>query len=198
MKTQPVQALKDHWFIVALVLIGTVVFFMNRGHAIERGIFEQYIVPYASFLSNGGQPGILSYPMWGYPLLLSIFGQFGLLVVQWVASVYTYVILDRVVFEKYRSNRLAACIVLIGSIPWFAHASVKSPSGLAVSLVWFAIALLIHGMRQQSVNRNIVVSGVLFGIALNFRSEFLALLGLLAVVVPLSSSVIIFSYSALL
>ena len=83
--------------------------------------------------------------------------------------------------------RTAVAILFLTAIPWYLLHSVKWPLSFAASFSMLALVLLERAMRTKSVRLG-CGAGILFGIALYFRSEFLYLPLFIVLVAVLSRS----------
>ena len=166
---------------VPIALVGLLVFFINRDPSTEQGVFLAQHQPYADYITGGGPRDVVSYPIWGYPAVIAFLGDVPRMVLQYVLSL---VVILMLIPQFRRSKPIGlpgASIIAVASIPWFAIASLNSASAIALPLIWLAILLLLNHLGGVPGYKRALLAGVMIGIALNFRSEFLALPLLLSI-----------------
>jgi len=133
-----------------------------------------------------------AFPMWGYGWLM-IFTENPLaqLIFQNVLAIFSigYLIRNLRIWGFFDSDSLLTFkILLILSVPWFAFHSLRWPNSIANSLFILSFTLCLGYFKQKkSPSSKIILSGILFGLALNFRSDYYLM--------PLGWAVIIFSLS---
>lgn len=164
------------------LLAGLLVAFLNRHHDIEQGIYQSHYVPMAEHFERGSPREPMTYPIWGYPLLLAALSDDRLVVPLQVAlSSVTMFALYLVMRRRIRAPRGVLAALFVAGWPWYTLHSVRWPMSPAVSLTLLSLAML-----WLSISRGrwwaAIAGGVLAGAALNFRSDFL-LLGTFALVV---------------
>jgi hypothetical protein len=150
----------------------------------EMGIFKYYecfhALIAAGFDSSAHTCDSSTFPMWGYgwllllsqskPVLLFIHCSLS------IGSVLFLLTTVRTAFSltNFQYNLLKWLVVL--SLPWYALNSVLWPHTIAVSLLLISLALLIRAHCSATAEFRLwLLSGLSFGIMLNFRSDFILL-----------------------
>jgi len=146
---------------------------VNRGAQIESGILTGHYIPMAEYLRGDAPRAVLTYPMWGYPLVLALIGWGPAVIVLQVAvaslAAAVFCVLGAELLA-IRRRWLVWCFAL--GIPWYALHTVKWPASFAASFALIGVTLLGVSLDRHS-RRLAAVAGVAFGLALNFRSEWL-------------------------
>ena len=168
--------------VAAVAGIGLLIFYLNRNPVAEQDVYLGDYLPYARYLTGDGPREVVTYPMWGYPAVIAISGDFFRMAVQYALALGVILaVLNRLGRER-PVGLVGTLIIAVASVPWFATASLNSASAIAVPLIWLAVLTVL--CRAGVLNyRRALVAGALIGIALNFRSEFLILPGVLALAV---------------
>ena len=119
-----------------------------------------------------------TFPMWGYGWLLVITENSALLLaIQFVGALGALVVLLHTAvtydYASARAARLAWCL-LLSSLPWYAtHLNAYSASSVGSSLLGISTALWLRALRNRNgIYTNLIGAGAMFGLALNFRSDF--------------------------
>ena len=149
---------------------------------------------FGTFIQNGfslptGTTAMPTFPMWGYGWLLAITtNRATLLTIQAVLALASVAMLVEYL-ERSRVLPLGGLRVfktlLLISVPWYAQHVVLWPNSVAVSLTLMSLVLLAQSTepREATTERQTlskvngpwvctITSGLLFGVALNFRSDF--------------------------
>lgn len=177
--------------IIVSVVLSLVVAYFNYDIP-AMGIFKYYLC-FRDIIGAGFDIGASScdshtFPMWGYGwLLLLTDSKPVLLLLQSALSICAVILFLSAVRSAVTLTQLQSRILLWSvalSLPWHALNSVLWPHSVATSLLWIALALLISAVsRPQPAARLWLLSGLCFGLMLNFRSDYILLpVGLLAVV----------------
>lgn len=165
------------FFYFVLFLFAAVVFIANSKHLSQQGtytkiylVLAQNILSYKEYVLNGE---MALYPIWGYPLLVTLGLLTGnpdlfLLVVQYFLSIAG-------TFFFYKMFELEKRIWHIPLLlPFFAVMSVKWPDAIVafglVMYIYFAIMYL-----NKSRKSFLLLPGLTLGLISNFRSEYIYL-----------------------
>jgi 4-amino-4-deoxy-L-arabinose transferase-like glycosyltransferase len=130
--------------------------------------------------------------MWGYGWLMILTeNPLAQLIFQNVLAIFSvgYLIRNLRSIDSFDSDSLLFFkILLILSVPWFAFHSLRWPNSIANSLFILSFTLCLGYFKQKENQiQKIVLSGILFGLALNFRSDYYLM--------PLGWTVILFVLS---
>ncbi len=176
------------WLGVFLA-VGLLVAFFNSSHDIEQGIYRSHYVPMAEHFESGTSRDPMTYPIWGYPLVLAALSRNALIVpLQVLLSSVSMFLLYLVMRSQVGAPRGVLEVLFVAGWPWYTLHSVRWPMSPAVSLTILSLLLLWLSLRRGRW-WPAVVGGILAGAALNFRSDFL-FLGAFALVLSLVSRII--------
>src|SRR5687767_1767913 len=188
------QSLAEHsrpsyWVTFAILLaIQLVVSYLNRGHLSEQGIFQRSIMPVANWYAGGRMPATVTFPLWGYPALIAVVkSTMLLLLVQALLASAALALFHRELSRRFIGHQRAVNVLIFGALPWFTLHSVKWPIAVSHGLIVIAMVLLSRALIERSTRRA-ALAGLVLGIALNVRSEFILfplLIGGLAVMLHL-------------
>lgn len=154
------------------------IFFLNYNHQIQQGTFVHIFESLAdNILSGKGYTYSLfggenaTYPLWGFTLQIlpmKIMGitELGSLFINFlfcfIALIYFYR-LFKIKFRYWHN---------LFFIPFYALMSTKTPDAAALSLILPAIFYAQEFIKNNNL-KYAVLSGIFFGIILNFRSEYI-------------------------
>jgi hypothetical protein len=182
----------DTWWWLIAVAIAPVIVFLNRDAHGMSGILPNYRCFRTAILA-GMNPAAdhcasTTFPMWGYGWILAVTqNQYVLLVGQSLLAIAAAVVfllaLERVGLLHGWPLRLVKALLVV-SLPWYAQAALRWPYSEAASLILISIGVLAYALSRPPVSYRVVaLSGVLFGLALNFRSDYVALVALVPALV---------------
>jgi hypothetical protein len=174
---------------VLVAAVGLLVAYLNRHHVEQQFNYTIY-VDMANYYRGLQHLDVLTYPTWGYPLVLILIRRYDLVVIPQVllASVAMTALCLRLRTEL-APNRRAVAVLFLLALPWYLLHSVKWPLSFAASLSVLGLVVLERALRTHSLGAG-VAAGMFFGAGLYFRSEFLFLplfllmVGVLSRVVP--------------
>ena len=166
-----------------------IIFFGNWHHANQQGIFYGEYLPIAKHLLNRdgyliyfGVPTL--YPIWGYSFLTMIGELIGssILFLAYLQAIFCIIGIS-FFYKLFNLDKKYWHILLF--TPFIVLASVRWPD----AIVGVLLILTIYYFKQCIENHSkkyAILSGVLFGILLNYRSEYLGLLLILAIICVVS------------
>jgi hypothetical protein len=179
-----VPALFDrYWPLIALAVFPLVVILNYDGHGMQ-GIIPNYLCLKDTIVSDfdptpPGAPecSTPTFPMWGYAwLLLVTESKLALLVLQNLVAITAVWFFVRTLEQHHvlglAGSRVLKLLVIL-SLPWYAFNSLRWPYSIAVALVLVAAALLIRGVERKAAVWPFAAAGAAFGLALNFRSDYI-------------------------
>jgi hypothetical protein len=182
MKKQPDTVEKNNilfWGLIVLEIV--LVFTLNLNHQNQQFIFEHRYLPLSNALLHGEGYSVL-YPMWGYSFLLII----GFLFSSPVATILAIqgILCVASIWLIYRYYALLPKLFHVALfLPFIALLSVKWPDAI-VAFLLVAFAYHFKKYLEQKRILSIVFCGVIEGLILNFRSEYLYL-GIIIVFISL-------------
>jgi len=156
--------------MAACLTIGAAVGLLVRDSTAEFGILLGHHLPMAQWWMGGPRRDVLTYPMWGYPALLTLLPVGWLQVAQVLAGSATLALVWLAARREVTRPRLLLWLLVL-AVPWHALCVGWWPMGPASCLALAAAIGLAraHGVRQAAL------AGLLLGLALQFRSEWLLL-----------------------
>lgn len=183
------------WWLVAAALVPVFVY-LNLDALGMQGIYPEYLC-FRRAILHGLDPAAntcqsATFPMWGYGWLLAVTrSETALLVFQGLGAVAAAWLLLRVLTQQGllggRPLRLVKGLLVV-CIPWYAFHALRWPYSEASTLDMVSLAVLFVVLgRTVPSYRLVALSGLLFGCALNFRSDYIALPALIVLVVLLLS-----------
>ena len=168
------------YFWTIIIVFVFFVFLFNSCHINQQGTYNNIFKPIAENLLVEGvytSPALanepLLYPFWGYTCLIMIgsipgFSDIFILIIQYLLCLAGISLFYKIykIQPKYRHIPLF--------LPYAALMSVKWPDaivgGLLIFYVFFAIKSIVENRTKY-----FIISGIILGIILNFRSEYLYL-----------------------
>jgi hypothetical protein len=173
------KILNKYYVLISSIMIGFVLFF--NYNAISQQYMMNYFKDFRNIILSGFDPtvaqfGAPAFPMWGYGWLLLITqNKFWLLIFQESLALFSvYLFLKSVEKNKVLSDRLTFIIkiILIFAVPWWAFHAVQWPGSVSTSLVLIGFSLIFPLVcGNKSSYWTLISSGLLFGLASNFRSD---------------------------
>lgn len=162
-------------YFLAFLAIGLVIAYLNRGHVEQQSNYWGEYVPMADYYRGLVTRSVLTYPMWGYSLVLLALPRYELVAIPQVvlgsaAATLLFIALRRELPE----HRKAITILFVAAVPWYALHSVKWPQSFAASFCLIGLLVLTRAVAPGRLALG-AAAGVSFGAALYFRSEFLYL-----------------------
>lgn len=162
-------------FTSYLLALSVLIFFLNQQHLLQQGIYRGAFLPLAISLHEGNGYSLhhapAFYPMWGYGTLVWMGLQVGnpglfLLAMQLLLSLAG-------IYFFYKLFSLTPSLWHIPFFtPYLAVTSVKWATAIVIVLI-IPFAYFLQKYLLEKSKKDIVIAGVLLGVLLNFRSEFL-------------------------
>jgi hypothetical protein len=182
----------DRWWWVPAAGLVPFFVYLNADAANMQGVYGSYVC-FRREILHGLHPAANpcqspTFPMWGYGWLLVITRtKAALLVFQGLAGLAAAWYFLRVLSQGGELGgwglRLSKLLLLV-CIPWYAFHALRWPYSEASTLVVLSIAVLCLVLRREGPSFGLTaLSGILFGLALNFRSDFILLPLVVALVV---------------
>jgi hypothetical protein len=159
---------------LGIYIFYSVIFWLNLGHFAEQGIWQHTYIPLAdSILALEGYVRVDSildtYPIWGYPLLVSLSEliccyEFILFIQYLLVLISLYILL-----REFNPKKIAEKIIFYGCILCYVMVmSTKWPDAILASCLFF----FAYFHNKQ----NFLIAAILLGVAYNFRTEALVFL----------------------
>ena len=174
----------DKYYIVCMACVSPMVIWLNFNGRGMQGLYEIYPV-FKRVILAGFDPAValgtnLTFPMWGYGWFLILTeNKLLILCIQHVLALVCVCFFIKYIEQKELLSVMGARIfkfLLLISVPFYAFHSLRWPYSIAASLFLIALVFL-HKAFEDSAQKNawvkhIVISGLLFGVIFNFRSDF--------------------------
>lgn len=170
------------YYVYLMTLTALWVLFLNFHAQGQPGIFLSYLNSKQIILSWFDSsvlpsPALTTYPIWGYGFLLILTeNKIIILLLQNFLGIFSAWFLIRHLERVYSPDQpfvIFVKVLTVISVPWFAFYSLQWPFGIAISLFMISLTLLTHTfLSEEPKIKILVLSGCLFGLALNFRSDF--------------------------
>ena len=168
-------------YIPLMALMATLVLFLNFNGQGMSGLLPAYFDLKEIILSGFDATEVPradpAFPMWGYGwVFLLTENKLVILVFQNAFSIFSIGYCFRLIEKnKYLPPgvMISAKLLMIIAVPWHAYNSLLWPYSIANSLILLSLILFIKAISSaQKTTYPIIVSGLLFGLALNFRSDY--------------------------
>jgi hypothetical protein len=154
------------WAVVCAVLNLTwAAFFLGNGSP----SIMAHVTEVSSYFAGGERPEVVTWPMWGYALLLRVVPSRGGLVALQIAVAACGQAWLLVRMKEGLAGRGWWLLVPL-ALPWYATHGEPYPQALAGSFA--LLGLLVLGSPAARISMG-VLAGVCFGLSQNFRSEML-------------------------
>jgi hypothetical protein len=171
----------DKYYIAIMCLIAPLVIWLNFYGQGMQGIIPNYLdfkrIILGGFDPKAGHYEVLTFPMWGYGWLFLITeNKLILLLFQHILALFAVWFFIRYLEKNnlftVEPIRLLKFLVVI-SVPWYAFHSLIWPYSIAISLFLISFTLFVDSFLSNKLSiRKLLLSGSLFGIVLNFRSDY--------------------------
>ncbi|MCB4756449.1 MAG: hypothetical protein LHV69_05345 [Elusimicrobia bacterium] len=174
--------LLNKYYLAFMIVVSPFVLVLNWRAKVMRGILPNYLQFKSVFSSwfqpTGSAPDPLTFPMWGYGWLLFFTeNKLILLLFQLALGLFSTWFLIRDL-EKCKLGSpgmiLSIKFLMVIAFPWYALHSLQWPHSPTVSLMVLSFVLFLRFSEASSKSIFLpIISGALFGISLNFRSDFI-------------------------
>lgn len=140
-----------------------------------QGGVLQHIVLIAAWMRGAAMPDVVTWPAWGYAVLLAFVRSFRLaLVLQAGIGALALATLSTRLRRLMPEQGLLVAVLCVLAVPWHYTQVTLYPSALAGSFCLFALLAIDLAIFTNSATGGLV-AGVLMGLAQNFRTEFVLL-----------------------
>jgi hypothetical protein len=166
-------------YLPIAVLLSLAVLALNFHATAMQGIVPYY-ADFARIIAAGFDPaaGVLgapTFPMWGYGWLIFLLrSRLVILLFQQLLAAAAYVSVAHLLRRRPELGVGTARtfkILIVFSLPLFAVHSVYWPYSISASLLALSLVSLLRPSSPST--KWVIVSGILFGLMLNFRSDFI-------------------------
>jgi 4-amino-4-deoxy-L-arabinose transferase-like glycosyltransferase len=169
---------QKYWQILAVLVF--VIFFLNSRHLNQQVTYEQVFRPIASNLLHGSgyqceflnnEPAF--YPLWGYTFLVAVDNLLG--------SANIFIVLVQIILCElgialfYKIFQIRPKLIHIPLLlPFIAFMSVRWPDAI-VGFLLIAYMYCLYLFISQGKLKYAIISGIIIGLTVNFRPEYLYL-----------------------
>lgn len=165
----------NKYFYILLTLTMAIDFVANYQGTSMSGILHCYI-DFARLIKSGFNINIEypTFPMWGYGFIYAITNnKFIIIFLQFCTTFFTIYIIDQFVQKIFKNNDIKTLfrLFLIVSFPWFSFNSILWPYSIAANFTVLSL-IFIYKYFDENKNYYLFISACLFGIVLNFRSDY--------------------------
>jgi len=168
-------------YIPLMALMAIIVLFFNFNGQGMSGILPHYI-DFKQIILSGFDPAAVpratpTFPMWGYGwVFLLTENKLTILVFQNILSIFSVWFCFRLIEENnYLPSGVMtlAKLSMVVAVPWYAFHSLLWPYSISNSLVILALVLFVKAISSKDKTTfPLFISGLIFGLALNFRSDY--------------------------
>jgi hypothetical protein len=171
----------DKYYFLLMFPMAAFVMKLNWHGQSMQGIIPNYLdlkrIILSGFDPSAGKYGTPTFPMWGYGWVFLITeNKLLILLFQNVLAIFSawffikYLEVNDILVKK---GVMILKLLVVVSLPWYAFNSIMWPYSLAVSLFLISFALLVDYFSSEN-NKiiKVLLSGILFGLMLNFRSDY--------------------------
>src|SRR5687767_7996982 len=173
----------DFYFYPGLVIIVILSSYLNYSSTTMGGMLHYY-EEFAKLITDGIYDSQFyktagTFPMWGYGFVLALTKSKTLIIAfQQLVNLITIFTLDRFLRKKDLASKWLAIfrIILLVSFPVYFFHSILWPYSLSSSFIILGVIALVKFIEQpeeKAKRMQIILSGICFGVALNFRSDYL-------------------------
>lgn len=168
-------------YIPLMALMATMVLFFNFHGRGMLGVLPHYMdfkqIILSGFDATAVPGASLTFPMWGYGwVFLLTENKIVILVFQNIFAIFSIWFCFRLIEEnKYLPSgaMTLAKVSMIVAVPWYALHSLLWPYSISNNLILLTLVLFVKAISsEQKTTYMILISGLFFGVALNFRSDY--------------------------
>jgi hypothetical protein len=168
-------------YIPLMALMALMVLFLNFHGQGMSGILPHYrdfkTIILSGFDATAVPGATPTFPMWGYGwIFLLTESKIVILIFQNILSIFSIWFCFRLIEEnKYLPSDVMtlAKLMMVIAVPWYAFHSLLWPYSISNSLIILALVLFVKAISsEQKALYPLLISGLLFGLALNFRSDY--------------------------
>ena len=168
-------------YVILMILMALIVLCFNFHGQGMSGILPHYR-DFKNIILSGFDastvPGATpTFPMWGYGwIFLLTENKLVILIFQNGLSIFSVWYCFRLMEEEKYFPTYAmtlAKLLMVIAVPWYAFHSLLWPYSISNSLIVLALVLFVKAISlERKATYPILISGLLFGLALNFRSDY--------------------------
>lgn len=142
--------------------------------------FNQNYINYAKSLSESlsfypsvNLIGLSTFPLWGYGFVHWVFNssKLGILIFQQALNFYTIYLSDNFIRKKHFYSLYIWRILVLIAFPYFLFHTQLWPKSISSSLLIIGLIKLLNYVDSKK-KFDIIVSGLMFGLVCNFRSDY--------------------------
>lgn len=174
------KVVSSRYYYFVLATIAAALTWLNWQNQMMGGIVWYY-EDFADFIASGFssdyafKSGTPSFPMWGYGFVIFLLQSKALIIiVQVLFSLFTiYTIVKTLLKLNFSEEQIHVFkVFLLFSFSWFLFHSGYWPYSFGANLLVLSMLFLLRGI-QEGKTRLYMFSALLYGVVLNFRSDYL-------------------------
>lgn len=170
--------LLNNWFFIPMLVVITLICsILNFNAQTQQGLIPAYLA-YSNFILSGFdlkvEPWLYTFPMWGYGFVVSITQRkIWLILIQQLVQMLSIYYSDYSLkqLDWSSTSRSLYRLLCLTSLPWFFFHTVLWPYSWGASLLLFSIFSLFLFIKRGKIF-HLILSGVFYGLMLNFRSDY--------------------------
>ena len=166
----------NNFYVVVMIAVTPLFIWLNWDAQEMAGLLGGYQA-FAVFIKSGFSIDTfnLTFPMWGYGFLMAVSENklFLLLFQNCFALLTLYYAINILEKETLLPGIIITFLkmILVGYIPWYTFHSLRWPYSIGSSLLLLSIIVLYQAVKYTDYGK-LLVSGICFGLMLNFRSDY--------------------------
>jgi len=174
-KVRKILSFVDQYYIWIMAIVTPVIIWLNWDATGMSGLLLEYQIFKSIILSGFDSSLISTFPMWGYgwimvltenKLVLLIFqSAMGLFALSYFVKVFER---QKILSDWYIT---ALKTIMIIAVPWYCFHALRWANSISISLFLLSFAVLIMALNDKRWVM-FILSGILFGLVLNFRSDY--------------------------
>lgn len=165
--------------LVLIILTGSALSYPNLSFDLYfNSKYIEYSKYFLSFCKNSEfifKSNTSAFPIWGYGLIHLLFkSKLNILIFQQLLNFFTLVKLDQYLLNRKKKLIIYSRILILISLPYCFFHTQMWPKSVSSSILILAVLQLFYYLESKKI-KNVIFSGLLFGVTCNFRSDYLIL-----------------------
>ena len=174
------RLVSSRFYYLYIIILASVLSFLNWENQMMGGIVWYY-EDFARFIASGFSDDYQfksetpAFPMWGYGFIIFLLKQRSLIIVfQQCLNILSIYFIEKLLIRYGFKQELKSIyrLILLFSFSWFLFHTGYWPYSIAALLLTFSLPFLLIGLKEQEWCI-IIYSALFYGLALNFKSDYL-------------------------
>jgi hypothetical protein len=174
-KVRKILAFINQYYIWIMAIVTPVIIWLNWGATGMSGLLVEYQIFKSIILSGFDSSLVSTFPMWGYGWIMVITeNKLVLLVFQSAMGLFALSYFVKVIErQKILSAMYVTALksIMVVAVPWYCFHALRWANSISISLFLLSFAILIMALTDKRWVL-FLLSGILFGLVLNFRSDY--------------------------